>query len=300
MIIALVQSKSAVSYDPANPGDMDIERCRALAGAEMDRGFGLVEQACSEGADLVVTIEAFNSTLSHAEQRYPYTSVAEPLDGPVIGRFSSLAKTHSTHIVAGLYTTREGRCYNSAIMFGPDGDILEIFDKVHLPAGEERVITHGTRYPVVVTEHGAIGMLICWDLQYPEAAREITLGGADLIVCPTWGWEKRYGLCRAYENGVYIAAAMGVPLNGAIWDFCDPSCLVDNMGRVIAEGNRTHRGIVKGEVDIRKEPEPQYGSGQITGWDSMRRIRMSQRRPETYTRCNDARPAIFDKWEREE
>lgn len=298
MIIALIQSKSAVSYDPASPGELDIERCRKLAQAEMDRGFSLVEQACEEGADLVVTIEAFNSTINLADDRYSFAEVAEPMDGAIVARFADIARKHRAYIVAGIYTTRDERYYNSGVLFGPEGEILEVFDKVHLPAGEERVITAGDRYPVVDTEFGKIGMLVCWDLQYPETARELALGGVDLIVCPTWGWEKRYGLCRAYENGVYIAAAMGVPVGGAIWEFCDPSCIVDCMGRVVAEGNRTHRCIVRAEVDIRAEPEPQYGSGAVTGWNSMRRIRMSQRRPETYRRIVEKRPALFDRWDR--
>ena len=300
MRISCIQTEQALSYDPQDPGDHDLTRCRELSGAALDRGFALMEQAADDGADLVVTIEVFNASVSPDDPRYPLSQIAEPLDGPLIRRFGELAAGRGIYVVAGIYTSREGRVYNSAVLFGPEGRILGVFDKVHLPAGEERVITPGNAYPVFETEYGNIGMLVCWDLQYPEAARELALGGADLIVCPTWGWEKRYGLCRAYENGVSVAAAMGVPRGQEIWEFCDPSCIVSNMGMVLAEGTRSGDQIVTAEVDIRAEPAPQYGSGGITGWDSMRRIRMSQRRPDTYRLTTQGSPPLMDRYKGDE
>ncbi len=297
MKLALVQSKQGAAYDPENPGDYDLDRCRSLAAEEIDRGFGLIGEACDKGANLIVTIEAFNGTINLNDSRYDFSEVAEAIDGPVVTRFSEMARDRSVYIIGGLYTKRDENIYNSALLFGPDGELLSIFDKVHLPAGEEKVVTPGDSYPVIETDYGRIGMLVCWDLQYPEAAREVALGGADLIACPTWGWEKRYGLCRAYENGLFIGAAMGVPASGEIWDFCDPSCIVDQMGRIVAEGNRTERSVVISEIDITSEPEPQYGSGAVTGWNSMRRIRMSQRKPATYRRLTMDRPPLFARWE---
>ena len=296
MRISAIQTKQAVTYDISNPGNIDLEACKGLAQEEMDRGFALMKDAADAGADLLVTIEVFNADINPDDPRYHFPDTVEPIDGQTIRRFSSFASNHKVHIVAGLYTSREGRAYNSAVLFGTDGSIVGIFDKVHLPAGEERQITPGRDFPVFQTDHGVLGMLVCWDLQFPEAARELALAGADLIVCPTWGWEKRYGLCRAYENGLTVVAAMGVPASGEIWDFCDPSCIVDNMGEVLAEGSRRDRCVVSAEVDIRKEPVPQYGSGAITGWDTMRRIRMSQRRPETYRHVVSPNPPVFDRW----
>ena len=69
------------------------------------------------------------------------------------------------------------------------------------------------------------------------------------------------------------------------------------MGEVLAQGTRTDEGIVTAEVDIRSEPAPQYGAGEITGWDSMRRIRMSQRRPDTYRLTTRGRPPLLDRYQ---
>ncbi len=296
MKIALIQSSQAIAYDPEEPGDVDAKRCRERAAGVIDRGFTMMESAAGDGADLIVTIEAFNSSVSPADPRYELADFAESLDGPLVGRFASLARQHGVHVVAGLYTAREGRVYNSAILIGPDGRTIGVYDKTHLPAGEEAAITPGNAYPVWATDHGNIGLLVCWDLQYPEAARELALGGADLIVCPTWGWEERYGLCRAYENGVAIAAAMGVPASGEIWEFCDPSAVVDQNGCVLARGPRNEEAVIAVEVDIRCEPAPQYGSGAVTGWSSMRRIRMDRRRPFTYLQATVGEPPLFSRY----
>ncbi|MHB9032932.1 MAG: carbon-nitrogen hydrolase family protein, partial [Anaerolineae bacterium] len=230
------------------------------------------------------------------DMRFHYADIYEPLDGPFIRRFSRIARQYATYIVAGLYTSREGKAYNSAVLFGRDGKIAGIYDKVHLPAGEDREITPGNAYQVFETEYGNIGMLICWDMQFPEAPRELALAGADLIACPTWGWEHRYGLCRAYENSVYIAAAMGINPHG-LYEDENPSCIVDNMGRVISAAPRNQPALVSAEIDIHQEPDPQYGAGHYTGLQSMRQIRMLQRRPDTYRLVTATKPPLCNRYE---
>lgn len=283
MLISVIQSKQRFDYDPTNPKDFDLEKCRAATNPMIEEGFDMIEKAAADGSKLIVTIEGFNSPLSVHDKRYSFLDIAEPMDGSMIKRFSKIAARYGSYIVAGIYTKRDNKVFNSAVLFGPAGKIVGIFDKVHLPAGEEWHVTPGDKYPVFETEYGNIGMLVCWDMQYPEAARELSLGGADIIALPTWGWENIYGLCRAYENSVYVAAAMGIPcLKNGLWDSNDPSCIVDNMGKILAVGGRNCFQIVTMEVDIKKEPQPQYGSGQITGLSSMRQIRAMQRRPDTY------------------
>lgn len=249
----------------------------------MERCFEMLESAGREGADLAVTIECVNAHLSWADMRYPFGEVYEGLDGPLCERFARTAKRLGMHIVAGLYLSIEGRGYNCAVLFNPRGEIAGVHKKVHLPAGEEFQVTHGDRFEVFHTDIGNIGMLVCWDMQFPESVRELTLGGADLIACPTWGWENIYGLCRAYESSVYIAAAMGINRGTQpLPPFCDPSCIVDNMGRIVAAAGRTQEQVVTADIDPAKDPQPQYTSENYIDSFSMRKTRMSQRRPETY------------------
>ena len=189
------------------------------------------------------------------------------------------------YIVAGLALEIDGRPYNCAVLFDDNGKIVGIHKKVHLPAGEELHFSHGDRFEVFKTKFGNIGMLVCWDMQFPEAARELALGGADLIVCPTYGWENIYGLSRAYENSVYIATGMCTYPSGLSIQN-DPSCVVDNMGKVLASVPRNEEGIAIAELDITKEPVPQYGSQNFYPSHSMRKTRFSQRRPEAYKLIN--------------
>ena len=179
----------------------------------------------------------------------------------------------------------DGKPYNCAVLFGKDGEIIGVHKKVHLPAGEELHFEHGDRFEVFETEFGNIGMLVCWDLQFPEAARELALGGADLICCPTYGWENIYGLSRAYENSVYIAAGMSSYPGGK--SASELSSIVDNMGNLLVTVPDGKEGVGIADVDIRKEPDPQYGSQNFYPSHSMRKTRFSQRRTNTYKLVNE-------------
>lgn len=263
----------------------DLPRLKHIAEENLDDCFQMLEQAAAEGAELAVTVETVNYVGSLGDERLHYPEIFEGLDGPQVKRFSEAAKKHRMHIVAGLLLTLEGKTYNCAVLFDRGGEIVGIHKKVHLPAGEEINVTHGDRFEVFHTELGSIGMLVCWDMQFPEAARELALGGADLICCPTLGWENIYGLARAYENSVSIAAAMaGDPVGYS--GYCDPGCIVDNMGRIVAAGPRRGASVVTADLDITKEPDPQYGSQQFFPSHSMRKTRLSQRRPDTYRLIN--------------
>jgi predicted amidohydrolase len=296
MKISAIQSQEKFTYWHKNPGDFDLAKCQRLAQEGMDEGFDMMEAAAKDGSGFLVTIEGFNRSITPGDERYHFADTAEPLDGPIIQRFCKLAGKYGIYIVGGLYTQKEGKVYNSGVLFGPDGLVVGVYDKVHLPLGEDLHFTPGDRYPVFETDYGTIGILVCWDMQYPEAVREISLAGADLIACPTWGWENIYGLCRAYENGVTVAAAMGVAYGGEIYECCDPSCIVSNAGKIIKAGTRNGPQIVTAEVDIRKEPPLQYSYENMTKVNSMRQIRMAQRRPDTYKSITADRPPILDRY----
>jgi predicted amidohydrolase len=247
--------------------------------------FRMLEQAADAGAELAVTTETINSFGALGDARLSYPAIFEGLDGPQVKRFSEAARKHRMHIVAGLLLTIDGKTYNCAVLFDGHGEIVGIHKKIHLPAGEEVNVAPGDKFEVFHTELGNIGMLVCWDMQYPEAARELALGGADLICCPTLGWENIYGLARAYENSVSIAVAMVGDPHGYV-GYCDPGCIVDNMGHILAAGPRCGAAVVTADLDVTKEPEPQYNSQQFYSSHSMRKTRFSQRRPETYRLIN--------------
>lgn len=283
MRISVLQQRPCYGYNYLRETP-DIEFLKQKAEENLDRCFEMIDEAAAQGADLAVTIETVNSCMALGDVRYPYPEVFEGLDGSHVKRFSEAAKKHKMHIVAGLLLTIDGKTYNCAVLFDSRGEIVGIHKKVHLPAGEELHVAHGDRFEVFHTELGNIGMMVCWDLQFPESVREMALGGADLICVPTLGWENIYGLARAYESSITIAAAMANW--GEYTGYCDPSCVVDNMGRILAAGPRNGEAVVTADVDITKEPDPQYGSQKFYNSSSMRKTRFSQRRPETYKLIN--------------
>ena len=284
MKISVIQQTPKYWYDYRKEAP-DLEVMKKKAEESLDDCFRYLEQAASEGAELAVTIEVINSCLALGDTRFPYPEVYGGIDSPVVKRFSEAAKKHKMHIVAGLLLTIDGKTYNCAVLFNDKGEIVGIHKKVHLPAGEELHVAHGDRFEVFKTDIGNIGMLVCWDMQFPESARELALGGADIICLPTLGWENIYGLSRAYENSITVAAAMCTPGDNPN-RYESPSCIVDNMGRIVAAASKTEEGVVTAEVDIHKEPDPQYGSQAFYPSHSMRKTRFSQRRTEAYKLIN--------------
>ncbi len=284
MKISIIQQRLKFGYDFRREAP-PLDYLRSIADKTLDDCFSYLEEAASAGCELAVTIETVNACLTLGDTRFPYPEVYGGLDDPVVIRFSEAAKKHKMHIVAGLLLTLEGKTYNCAVLFDTNGNIAGIHKKVHLPAGEELTVTHGDSFEVFKTDIGNIGMLVCWDMQFPESARELALGGADIIACPTLGWENVYGLSRAYENSVTIAAAMEAR-EKTDRDPIDPSCIVDNMGRVIAAAPTGEECVLTADIDIFKEPDPQYNSQVFYPSHSMRKTRFSQRRPEAYKYIN--------------
>ena len=281
MRIAVLQQYAPVTYNRHNELP-ELTELKKNSERSVTRCIELIEEAAKAGAELCVTIETVNAYLALGDTRFKYT---ETLDGEVVKRFSDAAKKHKIHLVAGLALAIDGNPYNCAVLFDDNGKIIGIHKKVHLPAGEELHFSHGDRFDVFETRFGKIGMLVCWDMQFPESARELALADVDLIACPTYGWENIYGLCRAYENSIYIAAGMCTYRHG-LWPENNPSCIVDNMGRILASCERDSEGIAIADVDIKKEPSPQYGSQAYYDSNSMRKTRFNQRHPETYQLSN--------------
>lgn len=280
MKISVIQQRLDFGYDYRSEApELDVLRERAEK--RLEDCFSIIEKAASDGTDLAVTIETVNAYTVLGDTRFLYTDMYGGLNSKVVKDFSALAERLKIYIVAGLLLTIDGKAYNCAVLFDNHGEIVGIHKKVHLPAGEELHVSAGDRFDIFSTELGNIGMLVCWDMQYPEAARELALGGADLICCPTLGWENIYGLCRAYENSVTIAAAM-CAYNASSPTLCSPSCIVDNMGMIIAAAEVGAVCAITAEVDIRKEPVHQYGSQVFYASHSMRQTRFAQRRPDTY------------------
>ncbi|MBN1346433.1 MAG: carbon-nitrogen hydrolase family protein [Phycisphaerae bacterium] len=125
-----------------------------------------------------------------------------------------------SRIVAGIYERVGKVVYNAGVMAGPDGELVGKYYKKCLPREEiEGGITPGGEYPVFDTRFGKVGVMICWDIHFPEVARRLAMNGAELILVPIWGGNELLLRARAVENQVYVAtSSYDHKLRTAVWD----------------------------------------------------------------------------------
>lgn len=173
-----------------------------------------VEMAGNAGAEIVCLPEGITVVGTGKS----YLEVAEPVPGPTTSELGRLARKYSLYIVAGLYEQAGETVYNSAALIGPQGNVIGTYRKVCLPREEiEGGLTPGTEFPVFDTEFGRVGMMICWDVHFPEPARRLAARGAEMILLPIWGGSELLFPARAIENQVFLVTS-GYDAVTGIWD----------------------------------------------------------------------------------
>ena len=163
----------------------------------MARAREFVRQAEAAGCDLLAFPELFltGPLRGHLE-------LAQPVPGLFTEEFSAMAREHGLHIVMGTLVEHDGRrCYNTSVLLDDNGRIVGRYRKIKLWDGEKDYITPGVELPVFATELGRIGLLVCWDLAFPELAKDLALQGAELIFCPSyWLYGDKYGMLSSDEE----------------------------------------------------------------------------------------------------
>jgi predicted amidohydrolase len=174
----------------------------------------LVDEAAGRKADIVCLPEG----ITVVGNGKTYAEVSEPVPGPSTRFLGDLARKHRMYLVAGLYE-REGKViYNTSVLIGRAGELIGKYRKVCLPREEiDGGITPGKDYPVFDTDFGRVGMMICWDVHFPEVARELAARGAEVIFLPIWGGNETLARARAIENQLYLVAS-GYDFKTAIYD----------------------------------------------------------------------------------
>lgn len=197
-----------------------------------------IEEAARQGADLIVLPEL----LTCKGVTHDYTEVAEPVPGPTTDFFGALAKKHDCYIVATLPEKADSLVYNVAVLLGPDGGVVGKYRKVTLPREEiQRGIAPGEGYPVFETRFGKVGMMICYDVFFPEVARGLAMNGAEVIALPIWGGNPRLAAARCAENGIYLVSSTYTDqknnwMKTAVWDReGDRLVTADEWGAVVVQ-----------------------------------------------------------------
>ena len=215
----------------------------------------MVIEAVHENAQLIVfpecAITGYNfASLDDARE------VAEPIDGPAIQALAQVGHDMKVHLVTGTLRSEGNQIFNSAVLISPQG-IVGTYDKVHLPlCGADKFTTHGGRgFQVYDTALGRIGMMICYDLRFPEAARTLALRGADAIALPTnWpsGAETAPDFmvrARAFEDRVFIVASNRIGQERGT-RFIGHSCIAAPDGQHLADASSASEEIIYASVKI--------------------------------------------------
>jgi len=163
---------------------------------QLDKTESIIRESARLGAKLIVLQELHDHLYFCQTKNADYFKVAEPIPGPSTARYSRIAKELGIVLIASLFEERApGIYHNTAVVFETDGEIAGIYRKMHIPDDpgyhEKYYFTPGDLgYRPISTSLGNLGVMICWDQWFPEAARLMTLAGADLLIYPSAiGWD---------------------------------------------------------------------------------------------------------------
>jgi predicted amidohydrolase len=220
------------------------------------RACAYVDEAASRHPDIVVLPEFFNNEYFPQFRDYRYMDYAETDDGYTQGHLKEKAKQHGIHIVSTIFEmARPGLYYDTAMLIGPQGEIIGKYRKVH-PAAllslEKIYFRGGSSFPVFRVGDWTVGFSICYDNLFPESCRCLTLHGAELIIAPyatpvADPWEN-FLTTRALENGVFLAACNHVGKEGE-WTMSGKSMIIDPLGKILTQASATEEQIITTEFE---------------------------------------------------
>jgi N-carbamoylputrescine amidase len=254
--------------------------CAANGPENLEKAVARIRQAAAAGAHIVCLQELFGSHYFCQRQDPRLFDLAEPIPGPTTERLGGVARETGTVVIASLFERRAAGVYhNTAAVLDADGALLGIYRKMHIPDDplyfEKYYFTPGDLgFRAFDTRRGRIGVLVCWDQWYPEAARLTALRGAQILFYPTAiGWHPRekeeFGPAQqqawelvqrshALANGVYVAAVNRVGHEGSAdggLEFWGNSFVCDPFGTIVRRASSTAEEVLLAECDLRKLEE---------------------------------------------
>jgi N-carbamoylputrescine amidase len=251
--------------------------CSVNPAVNLKKTLAAAEQAVRQGARIICTQELFRSQYFCQEEDHRFFRLAERVPGPTTEAFQKFAKRHETVVVASIFEKRAAGVYhNSAAVIDADGSLLGLYRKMHIPDDplfyEKFYFTPGDLgFRAWQTRYAKIGVLICWDQWYPEAARLTALQGAEILFYPTAiGWhpseKAREGLKQhdawetvqrghAIANGCYLAAPNRIgheKLSGEGIEFWGQSFVAGTSGEILARASINREEVLVVPLDLSK------------------------------------------------
>jgi N-carbamoylputrescine amidase len=265
--------------------------------ANVARVEGLIREAAGRGAKIILTPELFEGPYFPQTEDEHTFDLAAPLDShPTVRRMQALADELDVVLPISFFERAGQAYYNSVVTIDADGKQLGLYRKSHIPGGpgyqEKFYFRPGdTGFRVWKTRHGYVGVSICWDQWFPEAARSMALQGAEILLYPTaigsepeapdedsqepW---RRVMVGHAVANAMPVAAANRIGAEAGL-TFYGSSFVCDQRGDLCAELGRDEEGVATASFDR----------------DALRRYRANwgffrDRRPDLYDRLTGDEP----------
>lgn len=215
-----------------------------------------MEQAADQQAQLILFPEL---CLTGYFTREKTMELAEDLHGSSILQMQDWAQEYNLKIIFGFIEKKEGSVYNSACFINNDGTIIGTYQKNHLWDEEPKYFSAGNTYSVWDTDIGKIGIMICYDTEFPEASRILALKDAQIILAPTANMsplehaQQVLIQCRALENQLFVATTNRVGQEETT-NFFGESAAADPFGKLIVHGSQAESGYLI-EIDLNKITE---------------------------------------------
>ena len=251
--------------------------CSPSPAANLERTLSAAERAAENGAQIICTQELFRSQYFCQAEDHQYFQLAEPIPGPTTTAFQKFAKSKRVVVVASLFEKRaSGLYHNTAVIIDADGSLLGSYRKMHIPDDplfyEKFFFTPGDLgFRAWQTRYAKIGVLICWDQWFPEAARLTAMQGAEILFYPTAiGWhpseKAQHGALQhnawetiqrshAIANGCYVAVPNRIgheKLAGDGIEFWGQSFVAGTSGELLAKASADQEETLVVPLDLRK------------------------------------------------
>jgi len=270
----------------------------------LGRAVEKIREAGRKGAQIVCLQELFTSLYFCDVEDYENFKLAEPVPGPSTGTLSALAKELGVVIIASLFEKRTNGIYhNTTVVLDADGSYLGKYRKMHIPDDpayyEKFYFTPGDLgYKVFKTRFGVLGVLICWDQWYPEAARITALMAAEILFYPTAiGWATAQNEAtnieqfnawqtiqrsHAVANGIHVVSVnrVGLEQNGAM-KFWGGSFISNPFGSIIYQASHDDEEVSVTPLDLDKTENYR------THWPFLRDRRIDSYQPITQRFIDD-------------
>ena len=254
--------------------------CSADAAANLKKTLAAAARAVKAGAKIVCTQELFRSQYFCQSEDHECFKLAEKIPGPTTEVFQKFAKKHQVVVIASLFEKRASGVYhNTAAIIDADGSLLGTYRKMHIPDDplfyEKFYFTPGDLgFKAWQTRYAKIGVLICWDQWYPEAARLTAMQGAEILFYPTAiGWhpgeKKKYGVLQhsawetiqrshAIANGCYVCVPNRIGhekiagVGGDGLEFWGQSFVAGTSGEILAKASADKEETLIVPLDLKK------------------------------------------------